>query len=240
MGKIAGEEKNKPEMGKELAERSSLLGESLEKIIEPLLEARSAKEKSEAHTFQLLCQNYAGQVIELLDPERDLSESRILVLENGTGILARRLADRDVDIISAAPTENTARLAERLNPFPNIIYKWLEPFPPEEEFDLVIDSGILTFYPPELVGELLPRLAAFCRRKLIVTFRLALPWYRRWRKLEKGCYLRSLESAVHRYSEEEITSLIETTCGMILTDRRESGRNLLVKAIKKPLQISLL
>ena len=220
----------------ELAACSRILGESLEKLIRPLLEKRPSPENSPAQSFKLFSRDFARQVLAFLDPQRDLSASQILVLENGTGILARLLAERDVDIVAAAPTENTARLANLLNPYPSIIYRWFNPFPPVDSFDLIIDSGILPYYPAGLVCELLHFLAGPCRRKMIVPFRTKLPWYQRRPGREKSPASSGFEPAEGCvFSRKEIAALIEKDCGMILSETREAlGGTILVKALKIP------
>jgi hypothetical protein len=220
----------------ELAGRSRILGESLEKLIRPLLETNSSPENSPSQSFKLFSRDFARQVLAFLDPQRDLSASQILVLENGTGILARLLAERDADIVAAAPTENTARLANLLNPYPSIIYRWFNPLPPVENFDLVLDSGILPYYPASLIRELLPFLATTCRRKMIVPFCLKSPWYQRRlskRKNQASGGFPIAEECV--FSRTEVAALIEKDCGMTLYATREALEgSILIKAIKTP------
>ena len=219
----------------ELEEYSKRLEKTLEKIVQPLLapEAVNEKNKSAAAKFRLFCLDYAERIMSLLDPERDLVDSRILVLDNGTGILARKLAGSDVDIVAASPGQNLARLAQQLNPYPSIIYKWFDPYPPEEHFDLIIDSGILSYYPRRVLEAFLVRLAGFTRRKIIIEFTLALPWYRRF-ILRQPSSLREVDTPRTSLTEEEIFSLLETTCAMIISDRNTVGTSFLVKALRRP------
>jgi hypothetical protein len=215
----------------QLEKYSSELGEKLERIIRPLAEPEKAerKEKEAAEEFKLYSLGLADRVVGMLDLGRDLSGARILILENGTGFLARRLAERDVDVVATAPTRNLARLAGRLNPYPSIIYKWFNPFPATEQFDIIIGTGILAFYPKQLTKTLLESLASFCKRKLIIELPLSLNWYDRLfqRKVNPG----GLE--LTGFTSKEVFYLIENTCGMLISEHRSVGGKLLIKALKK-------
>ena len=218
-------------MEQQLEKYSSELGEKLERIITPLAEPEKAerKEKEAAEEFKLYSLGLADRVVGMLDLGRDLSGARILVLENGTGFLARRLAEKDVDIVATAPTRNLARLAGRLNPYPSIIYKWFNPFPATEEFDIIIGTGILAFYPKQLTKTLLESLASFCKRKLVIELPLSLNWYHRLfqRNINPG----GLE--LTGFTSKEVFYLIENTCGMLISEHRSTGGKLLIKALKK-------
>ena len=218
-------------MEQQLEKYSSELGEKLEIIIRPLAEPEKAerKEKEAAEEFKLYSLGLADRVVSMLDPGRDLSGSRVLVLENGTGFLARRLAEKNVDVVATAPTRSLARLAGRLNPYPSIIYKWFNPFPATEQFDIIIGTGILAFYPKQLTKTLLESLASFCKRKLIIELPLSLNWYHRLfqREVNPG----SLE--LTGFTSKEVFYLIENTCGMLISEHRSTGGKLLIKALKK-------
>ncbi len=226
-----------------LDESTRELGGKLERVIRPLtLENGGGGEGSLSRIFLLYCRDWASRVLELLEP-RDLEEKRILVLENGAGVLARCLAESgDVDVTALAPTETAARLAQYLNPFPSIVYRRGNPFEPGEEFDLILDSGLLLYYPPELVRAFLPRLAVFCRRKLVLSFHLSPPWYRRIMGGDRGLFgeLEPPEAGGSGFSEKEISYLLEFPCRMLFDGSAPAGgeaggRNILVKAHRSPL-----
>ena len=219
-------------MEKQLKKYSSQLGEKLEKIIMPLAQTEEVerKEKEAAEEFKLYSLGLADRVLSMLDPDRDLSNSRVLILENGTGFLARRLAERgDVDVVATAPTRSLSRLAGQINPYPSIIYKWFNQFPATEEFDIIIGTGILAFYPKQLTRTLLESLASFCKRKLIIELPLSMPWHYRLfqRQLNPG----GLE--LTGFNSKEVFSLIENTCGMLISEHRTIRGKLLFKALKK-------
>jgi len=198
----------------QLEKYSNQLGKKLERIILPLAEPVKAekKEKEAAEEFKLYSLGLADRVIGMLDPSRDFSGSRVLVLENGTGLLARRLAEIEMDVVATAPTRNLARLAAQLNPYPSVIYKWFNPFPATEEFDIIIGTGILAFYPKQLAKTLLESLASLCKRKLIFELPLSLNWYHRL--FQRQAYPGGLEMT--GFTRKEIFFLIETTCGMLM------------------------
>jgi len=215
----------------QLEKYSNQLGKKLESIIRPLADEVKAekKEKEAAEEFKLYSLGLADRVINMLDPGRDFSGSRVLVLENGTGLLARRLAETDMDVVAAAPTRNLARLAGQFNPYPSIIYKWFNPFPATEEFDIIIGTGILAFYPKQLTKTLLESLAGFCKRKLIFELPLSLSWYHRL--FQPQANPGGLEMT--GFTRKEIFFLIENTCGMLISEHRSAGGKLLFKALKK-------
>ena len=168
---------------------SERLSGRLVQLVLPLVEPGPAGKKQieAAQVFRRNSQEMAERVFSMLDRRRDLDETRILVLENGTGYLARKLAEGgEVDIVSAAPTEQLAELAERLNPYPSIIYRSFKPYPTTEEFDLIVGTGIIACYPKDVARLLLQSLASFCRRKLITELPLFLPWFRRINSQCKG------------------------------------------------------
>lgn len=218
-------------MEQQLEKYSNQLGEKLERIILPLAKPEKAekKEKEAAEEFKLYSLGLADRVISMLDPVRDVSGSRVLVIENGTGFLSRRLAEIDMDVVAVTPTRKLARLAAQLNPYPSIIYKWFNPFPATGEFDIIIGTGILAFYPKQLTNTLLESLASFCKRKLIFELPLYLPWHRRLfqRRTNPG----GLEMA--GFTTKEIFFLIENTCEMLISEHRSTGGKLLFKALKK-------
>ena len=150
-------------------------------------------------------------------------------LENGTGILSRRLAQGDVDVVAVAPTRELARLARRLNQYPNIIYRWFNPFPATKEFDLIVCAGLLAMFPADTAASLLVSLAGFCRRKLLLELPLNLPWYR---KIFAGEKITG-EFEPTRFDGKEIFSLIENTCGLLISEHRIDSNYLLLKALRK-------
>lgn len=184
--------------------------------------------------FTLRCRAFEDRVFELLDKTRDLNESSILVLDNGTGYLPRKLAQGDTDVVAVELTEKLKKSAAALNSYPSIIYKKTNPFLLTQEFDLIIDSGILCHFDQQIVNYFLPRLASYSKRKMILGFNLEIPWYLRFfagfAKRDAEC--RNPEESC--FNENEITRLIETSCDMLLTERNLSGSSLLIKALKKP------
>ena len=230
------------EVEKQIVQFSQRVSERLEKLVKPLLEPGQAgkRELEAAGIFRDNSLALAGRVMSLLEPRRDLNETRILVLENGTGYLARRLAEGgEVDVVSAAPTEEMAEMAGRLNPFPNIIYRSFNPYPTTEEFDLIVGTGIIACYPKEVARLLLQSLAAFCRRKLITELPLFRPWFRRifhWEKVSVGSE-GGLE--VSRFRRTELYELIENSCGLLISEQRTQRGKMIFKAIRKVHQKTL-
>jgi len=222
-------------MEKELVQFSERLGERLEKLIRPLVEPEAAdkRELERAEQFRQSCLSLADRVWELLELPRDLTDNRVLVLENGTGYLARRLADGDVDVVSAAPTSGLARLAGRLNPYPNIIYRAFNPYPTTEEFDLIIGTGIIAFYPRETALLLIQSLTGFCRRKFIIELPEERAWYRRL--FDRGKMEESVNADLElsRFSRQEIIGLVENTCGLLISEKRLRRGRILLKALRK-------
>jgi len=215
----------------QLEKYSGELGEKLERIIRPLAEPEKAdkREKEAAEEFKLYSLGLADRVLSMLDPGRDFSGARVLVIENGTGFLARRLAEKDMDVVATAPTKNLARLAGLLNSYPSILYKWFNPFPTTEEFDIIIGTCILAFYPKQLTSTLLESLASFCRRKLIIELPLPLNWFHRLFQRDLGPGGLELTG----FTSKEIFSMMENTCGMLISEHRSTGGKLLLKALKK-------
>ena len=98
----------------------------------------------------------------------------------------------------------------------------------------MVDCGLLAYYPRAEMETLVQHLASICRRKMILEFRLAVPFFERLfgsRSALDDSDLR-LEHTV--MPEEEIVYLIETGCGMIITERRAESGRMLVKALRKP------
>ncbi|OGG05942.1 MAG: hypothetical protein A3F83_05075 [Candidatus Glassbacteria bacterium RIFCSPLOWO2_12_FULL_58_11] len=207
------------------------IGEKLEKLIRPLAvpSAGDKEEQEAALRFKLYNEILAERINSLLDPGRDLADCRILVLENGTGILSRSLAQGDVDVVAVAPTRELARLARRLNQYPNVIYRWFDPFPVTREFDLIVCAGLLAMFPPDLAAALLVSLAGFCRRKLLLELPLTLSWYRKIFSREKI----TGEFEPTRFEKEEIFSLLENTCGLLISEHRTDNNRILLKALRK-------
>jgi hypothetical protein len=228
--------KTDPALDSRFEERCQALGARLEEVIRPLVEkpAGQEEENRRAERFKQYCQDFTRRVIDNLDLKRDLNESRILVLDNGMGTLARRLAEGKTDVVSASPTEATARLAAALNPYPSIIYRTLGQKLLDERFDLIIDTGILSYFPREIMEYLVPRLAGSCRRKLILEFRIRRPWLTSLFDRNDRYHDFRLTLGQTFYDEDESVSLIETVCGMLITERRTEGSSLLVKALRKP------
>jgi len=180
------------------------------------------------------CREHTARVFELLDKTRDLTESRLLVIDNGTGCLPRSLAEGDTDVVAVELTDNLKKSATALNNYPNIIYRKTNPLLIAEEFDLIIDSGILCHFPPQILNHFLPRMARFCRRKMIVEFRLTRPWHLRLFPGAVDADRVCPDLAEFRFSRNDIQTLIEVSCDMLLTERNLSGTSILVKALKKP------
>ncbi|MBN2289189.1 MAG: class I SAM-dependent methyltransferase [Candidatus Glassbacteria bacterium] len=224
------------ELRQRLKEQIQQVGECLEREVLPLAGDGPAGTGGEFENsgFMRQCKDHADRVFELLDLTRDLSEARLLVLDNGTGHLPRRLADWDTDVVAVELTEKLKKSATLLNSYPSIIYRKTNPFILSQEFDLVLDSGILSYFHPEIVKYFLPRLARFSRRKMILGFRTARPWRLR---LLTGIFHRE-NDCTHldefRFSPVEVDELIETSCNMLLTERNVSGTSLLIKALRKP------
>ena len=200
------------------------------------MEAQQQEEDQETEDSQSLlhCREHAARVLGLTDETRDMSESRILVIDNGTGYLPRSLAEGDADIVAIELTEKLKRSAVFLNSYPSIVYKKTNPLLVTEEFDLIIDSGILCYLHPEILSFFLPRLAGLSRRKMILEFRLTRPWYLNLLPKALVSDTECLDLEVSRYSQSDIFNLIENSCDMLLTERNEHGTSLLVKALRKP------
>ncbi|MFC1614698.1 hypothetical protein ACFL5K_05320 [Gemmatimonadota bacterium] len=197
-------------------------------------EEQTAAGQTVPSTFALQCRAHADRVFELLDKTRDLNETSVLVLDNGTGYLPRRLAQGDTDVVAVELTEKLKKHAVALNSYPSIIYKKTNPFLLTQEFDLILDSGILCHFHPEIINYFLPRLACYSRRKMILGFSLERPWYLRFfsGSLKRDSEFKNPHES--RFNENEITKLIETSCDMLLTERNLSGSSLLIKALRKP------
>ena len=212
-----------------------LIGSCLEKKVLPLVEAGQQPEDQNMEDSRLVrhCREYANRVFELLDESRDLCESRILVLDNGTGYLPRRLAEGETDIVAVELTDKLKKSALFLNSYPSIVYKKTNPLLLTEEFDLIIDSGILCHLHPEILTVYLPRLARFSRRKMILEFRHTRPWHMRLlsRNLDSEIECQDLE--IFRFSQNDILNLIENSCDMLLTERNVRGTSVLIKALRK-------
>ena len=224
------------EVEQQLIQFSERLSQRMEQLVLPLLEPGQAgkKQLDTAAVFRENSMALAERVISMLDRRRDLQESRILVLENGTGFLAKRLAESgEVDVVSAAPTEKLAELASNLSSYPNIIYRSFNPYPTTEEFDLIVGTGIIACYPKETARVLLQSLAAFCRRKFITELPLYTPWLRRlfhWEKVSVGSE-GGLE--LSRFNRREIYEIIEHSCGLLISEQRTGGGKMIFKAIRK-------
>ncbi|MBW7997596.1 MAG: hypothetical protein FVQ81_13660 [Candidatus Glassbacteria bacterium] len=221
---------------------SERLSERLEQLVLPLVEPGQAEKKQldAAQVFSRNSQAMAERVFGMLDHTRDLHETRVLVLENGTGYLARKLAENgEVDVVSTAPTEALAELASRLNPYPNIIYRSFNPYPTTEEFDLIVGTGIIACYPKDTARLLLQSLTAFCRRKIITELPLYLPWFRRlfrWEKVSVGSE-GGLE--LSRFNRKELFDLIENSCGLLISEHRTQQGKMIFKAIRKVHRMTL-
>jgi len=226
----------KKELEERLEQRAALIGQKLAEILAPLrVEAGKPGEGlKRAERFRDFSVEYTARTVEILDLKRDLKESRILVLENGSGVMSCRLAAGDTDVVGAAPDTATAALAGSLNPFPSIIYRSL--FDPliEGEFDLIVDSGVLCCYPRALLEPLVQHLASLCRRKMILEFRLHQPLSERLFGPRDRLDDSDLKIERTRMSEPEIVYLLETTCGLIITERRTEAGRMLVKALRRP------
>jgi len=219
-----------------LIQFSERLSERLEQLILPLLEPGQAgkKQLDTAAVFRENSLAMVERVMSLLDRQRDFQDSRILVLENGTGYLARRLAESgEVDVVSAAPTDKLAELASRMNSYPNIIFRSFNPYPTTEEFDLIVGSGIIACYPKETAIVLLQSLAAFCRRKLITELPLYMPWLRRIFHQENVSVGSEGGLELSRFNRKEVIDLIEQSCGLLISEQRIGGGKMIFKAIRK-------
>ncbi len=229
------------EVEQQIIQFSQRVSERLEKLVMPLLEPGQAgkKEQESATIFRDNSLALAERVISLMEPRRDLDGTRVLVLENGTGYLARRLAESgEVDVVSSAPTEQMAEMASRLNPYPSIIYRSFNPYPTTETFDLIVGTGIIACYPKDTAQLLLQSLAAFCRRKLITELPLYRPWLRRifhWEKVSVGS-----EGGLDlsRFKRVELFDLIENSCGLLISEHRTQGGKMIFKAIRKVHQMT--
>jgi hypothetical protein len=220
------------ELRQRLKEQIRQAGEYLESQVAALVETAESNGpvETEKSAYLLRCRDFSDRVFELLDLTRDLDETSLLVLDNGTGYLPGRLAEYDTDIVAVELSDKLKKSAGTLNTGPNIIYKKTNPFLISQQYDLIVDSGILRYFDQEVLNYFLPRLARYGRRKMILEFRLNRPWYLH---LFSG-KARHSEPEEFRYSYTEITGLIETSCDMLLTQRNLSGSSLLVKALKKP------
>ena len=224
------------EVEQQLIQFSARLSERLEQLVLPLLEPGQAgkKQLDSAAVFRESSLALAGRVMEFLDRRRDLQETRILVLENGTGFLARRLAESgEVDVVSAAPSEKLAELASRLSSYPNIIFRSFNPYPTTEEFDLIVGTGILACYPKETAKVLLQSLAAFCRRKIITELPLYTPWLRRIFHRERVTAGSEGGLELSRFNRREIFEIMENACGLLISEQRTQAGKMIFKAIRK-------
>ncbi|HLA41700.1 MAG TPA: hypothetical protein VJ417_16975 [Candidatus Glassbacteria bacterium] len=222
-------------MEEELIQYSERLGERLEKLILPLVEPGGVdpKDIERSERFRSGCLSLAERIWEMLDARRDLVDNRILVLENGTGYLARRLAEGDVDVVSAAPTRRLADLAKRLNPYPSIIYRCFNPYPATDNFDLIIGTGIIACYPKPIARLLIQSLTSFCRRKFITELPVQQPWLT---KLFQGGITKDSPEAdleLARFGRGEIFELVEHTCGLLISENRMQQGKMLFKALRK-------
>ena len=231
-GTIPEEKISAKELRQRLKEQIRQVSECLESKVISLAETAESNGSVETGKSACLlqCRDFSDRVFELLDLTRDLDETSILVLDDGTGFLPGRLAEGDTDIVAIELSEKLKKNAMVLNNGPNIIYKKTNPFMISQQYDLIIDSGIFSYFDPEVLEYFLPRLARFSKRKMILEFRLNKPWYLRlFSAKAEHC-----EMELFRYSYNEIAELIETVCGMLLTERNLSGTSLLIKALKKP------
>ena len=227
----------KKEIEERLEEHAGVIGEKLEKLLLPLLDKQNDSEPEayrRAQRFREYSVEVTARMVDALDRKRDLAESRILVLENGTGVMSHRLAAGDTDVVGATPNQGTADLARRINSFPSIIYRPL--FQPlvVESFDLVMDSGLLAFYPRRLLEPLVQHLASLCRRKMVLEFRVQTPFFERFFSQRSTLDDSDLHLAPTVMAEPEIVNLIEAGCGMIITERRVDAGRMLIKALRKP------
>lgn len=227
----------KKEIEQRLEDRAGVIGQKLEKILTPLSEDRDSRNPEafrRAERFRDYSVEFTSRMVDALDQRRDLADSRILVLENGSGVMSHRLAAGDTDVVGATPCEATARLAGLINPFPSIIYRPL--FQPlvTDSYDLVIDSGLLAFYSRRLLEPLVQHLASLCRRKMVLEFRLPVPLMKRLFGSRSPLDDSDLRLDPTLMTEPEIVSLIETDCGMIITERRIDAGRMIVKALRKP------
>ncbi len=224
------------EVEQQIIQFSQRVSERLEKLVMPLLEpGQAAKKQQEAAAiFRDNSLALAERVMSLLDPRRDLQDTRVLVLENGTGSLARKLAEGgEVDVVSAAPTQQMAEMASSLNPYPNIIYRSFNPYPTTEAFDMIVGTGIIACYPKDTARLLLQNLAAFCRRKLITELPLLRPWFRRIFHREKVSVGSEGGLDLSRFKRVELFDLIENSCGLLISEYRTQSGKMIFKAIRK-------
>lgn len=225
----------KKELEERLEQRASVIGQRLFDILEPLAAGNEAADREKrAERFRDYSVEHTARTVEILDRKRDLSDSRILVLENGSGVLSRRLAAGDTDVVGASPDEQTARLAQSLNQFPSIIHRPV--FNPliEGEFDLIVDSGVLCCYPRSIMEPLVQHLASLCRRKMILEFRLPVPFFERFFGQHSTLDDNDLKIERAQMQEADIVYLLETACGLIITERRQEAGRMLVKALRRP------
>jgi hypothetical protein len=225
----------KKELEERLEQRAAVIGQKLFEILEPLTAGKEVTDgRKRAERFRDYSVEYTARTVEILDLKRDLKNSRILVLENGSGVLSRRLAAGDTDVVGASPDEQTARLAQTLNQFPSIIHRTL--FNPliEGEFDLIVDSGVLCCYPRSVMEPLVQHLASLCRRKLILQFRLPVPFLERFFGQRNTLDDSDLKIERTQMQETDIVYLLETTCGLIITERRQEAGRMLIKALRRP------
>lgn len=225
----------KKDLEERLEQRASVVGQKLFDILEPLAEGKEAADgRKRAERFRDYSVEYTARTVEILDRKRDLNNSRILVLENGSGVMSHRLAVGDTDVVGASPDEQTARLAQSLNPFPSIIHRSL--FAPliEGEFDLIVDGGVLCLYPRSIMEPLIQHLASLCRRKMILEFRLPVPFFERIFGQRGTLDDSDLKIERTQIQEADIVYLLETTCGLIITERRQEAGRMLVKALRRP------
>lgn len=224
----------KPKVGEQRGKIAACLQKDLRPFVEKAGSAKMAVLENLTGTAVRVSGLETDTVIELLDLPRDLDESRVLVIDDGSGVMPKALAEAgNADVVALELSKELLDSAKQLNGYPSLIFKEASELLADEDFDLIVDFGVLSLFSHEVLNGLLKHLASHCRRKMIVCFYLEVSWQDRF--FSKVPRFNSECQKIYKthYQDGESVALIETACSMVVSERKSVGSSILLKAIKK-------
>ena len=224
----------KPKAGEQKAKIAACLQKSLRQLVEKANSANSVDIESLTGTSVKISGIETDTIVDLLELPRDLDESRVLVIDDGSGILPKALAEKaNADVVAIELSKELVESAKKLNGYPSLVIKEATELLTDEDFDLIVDCGVLSLFSREVLNGLLKHLASHCRRKMIVCFYLEISWQDRF--FSKVPRFRNECQKLYKttYQNGDSVALIETACSMVVSERKSVGSSILLKAIKK-------